>query len=286
MKRVGFEFQINYHSAAELLLYPRLAGQRRTRPTTRSTGRWPAPTTTRRSRATRRRRPGLRPRRLAELYIDQRRDDRRRATQRTARSRSTPEMDVADPDRGGGDSGLRLPGLRGRPRGRVREEPPVRARPRQVRRRPGQPGLAPGQRRRPTSSRRRSRSPTATRRPSRSTPSASSARSRVHWQVNSGAEQHGARRREWNGGERYGGDSDVYYHHMRGQVTGTKPGDDVKVWFTGRRQDVAVVHLHAGDDTGNQVLIMAAEDYTGAAARGHAGHRRRPELPRRTTRTR
>ena len=36
---------------------------------------------------------------------------------------------------------------------------------------------------------------------------------------------------EWNGGERYGSDGDFYYHVVQGQVTGTTPGDSVKVWF-------------------------------------------------------
>ena len=39
------------------------------------------------------------------------------------------------------------------------------------------------------------------------------------------------RRAEWNGGERYGDVGDFYYHVMQGAVTGTKPGDSVKVWF-------------------------------------------------------
>ena len=41
---------------------------------------------------------------------------------------------------------------------------------------------------------------------------------------------------EWNGGERFGGPGDVYYHIVRGQVTGTQPGNSVKVWFEGGGQ--------------------------------------------------
>ena len=42
------------------------------------------------------------------------------------------------------------------------------------------------------------------------------------------------RRREWQGGERYGG-AGVYFHRLRGEVSGTKAGDKVKVWFSRRR---------------------------------------------------
>ena len=35
---------------------------------------------------------------------------------------------------------------------------------------------------------------------------------------------------EWKGGERYGGEG-VYFHRLRGEVSGAKPGDNVKVWF-------------------------------------------------------
>ena len=37
---------------------------------------------------------------------------------------------------------------------------------------------------------------------------------------------------EWEGGSRYDPAS-VYYHQMRGVVTGTDPGDSVEVWFEG-----------------------------------------------------
>ena len=46
-----------------------------------------------------------------------------------------------------------------------------------------------------------------------------------------GVAVHTASTSEWNGGEHFGGPGDVYYHVMRGQVTGTSPGDQVKVWI-------------------------------------------------------
>ncbi|HET6686767.1 MAG TPA: M14 family zinc carboxypeptidase [Jiangellaceae bacterium] len=75
---------------------------------------------------------------------------------------------------------------------------------------------------------------------------------------------------EWEGGERYGETHDVYYGEFRGTIE-AQPGDEVEVWFTGANpgggQDAAVrtapftytVH----DDIGSDVLILAVEDTTG-----------------------
>ena len=54
----------------------------------------------------------------------------------------------------------------------------------------------------------------------------------VHYRINGGAEQTAATS-EWDGGEAYGERHDVYYHQLRGEVTGTDPGDEVEVWFEG-----------------------------------------------------
>ena len=50
---------------------------------------------------------------------------------------------------------------------------------------------------------------------------------------------------EWQGGERYGKDTGVYYHRLRGVVTGTKPGDQRPglVHRPGRQRQLAGVHL-------------------------------------------
>src|SRR3954464_12856332 len=53
----------------------------------------------------------------------------------------------------------------------------------------------------------------------------------VKYQVNGGATQTKSTS-EWEGGQRYGPGHQVYYHVMKGTVTGTKPGDKVKAWFT------------------------------------------------------
>jgi zinc carboxypeptidase len=80
-----------------------------------------------------------------------------------------------------------------------------------------------------------------------------------------GAPAQSAPTEEWNGGERYGGQTDVYYHVMKGQVTGTSPGDNVEVWFEGGGEKSASFTYHAAVESDNRVLIMAAEDYTGAS---------------------
>jgi hypothetical protein len=91
---------------------------------------------------------------------------------------------------------------------------------------------------------------------------------------------------EWNGGERYGGDTDVYYHILRGTVKGAKQGDSVQVWFeeangnwwNGRKGGRNAAHHGAkkgaksesftytvARKSSNKVLVVAAEDYTGAS---------------------
>ena len=71
--------------------------------------------------------------------------------------------------------------------------------------------------------------------------------------------------REWRGGERYGDTGDYWYHRMRGEVRGADPGDEVTVWFEsdkkGRRSDSFTYTV--ASDTRADVLILAAEDYTG-----------------------
>src|SRR5262245_2443823 len=69
---------------------------------------------------------------------------------------------------------------------------------------------------------------------------------------------------EWAGGSRYNPAS-VYYHQMRGVVTGTDPGDSVEVWFEGGGQRSDSFTYQAVSESGNRVLVVAAEDYTGAS---------------------
>ena len=74
--------------------------------------------------------------------------------------------------------------------------------------------------------------------------------------------------REWRGGEKYK-PAAVYYHEMRGVVRGTDPGDEVRVWFEGDegRRDYRSDSFtyEAVSDSNRDVLVVAAEDYTGAS---------------------
>ena len=83
---------------------------------------------------------------------------------------------------------------------------------------------------------------------------------------------------EWAGGERFGFENDDYYAEYRGTVRGTEPGDEVEVWFTAvakdgdgddarRGSDPKVESEHftysVASDSDTSVLILANEDYTG-----------------------
>jgi len=86
----------------------------------------------------------------------------------------------------------------------------------------------------------------------------------LHYQVNGGADQTKPAS-EWPGGERYGPGSGAYYHVVSGQVTGAAAGDNVKVWFTGGGQTSDSFTYNVQSDSGRRVLILSAEDYTGAS---------------------
>ena len=72
---------------------------------------------------------------------------------------------------------------------------------------------------------------------------------------------------EFTGGERYGGDNDRYYAEFRGTVTGASPGDQVEVWFSAKNGHRQVESEHftytLASDSGAEALIIANEDYTG-----------------------
>jgi hypothetical protein len=87
---------------------------------------------------------------------------------------------------------------------------------------------------------------------------------RMRYRINDGRARTSSTK-EWGGGERYGGDRGVYYHRLRGVVTGTRPGDEVEVWFEQADGNRGSAHFtyQAVKETDNPVLIMSAEDYTG-----------------------
>ncbi|HZA88309.1 MAG TPA: M14 family metallopeptidase, partial [Acidimicrobiales bacterium] len=85
----------------------------------------------------------------------------------------------------------------------------------------------------------------------------------LKYSINGGPAQ-SAPTSEWDGGSTYNPAS-VYYHQMRGTVTGTDPGDSVEVWFEGGGEISDSFTYDAVSETGHRVLVVAAEDYTGAS---------------------
>ena len=90
---------------------------------------------------------------------------------------------------------------------------------------------------------------------------------RLNYRVNGGRTQR-APVDEWEGGERYGDERDVYYAEYRGEVRGTRTGDSVEVWFTPRGRGGRTVESDhftytVAADAGADALIVANEDYTG-----------------------
>ena len=78
--------------------------------------------------------------------------------------------------------------------------------------------------------------------------------------------------RIWNGGEKYGRDNRLYYAEYRGVVTGARPGDSVRVSFgagergrDGRARQVRspAFTYEVASGVGADVLVIADEDYTG-----------------------
>ncbi|WP_079178833.1 M14 family metallopeptidase [Streptomyces humi] len=58
----------------------------------------------------------------------------------------------------------------------------------------------------------------------------------LRYRVN-GGRTHDASLRHWKGGETYGGDDDLYFDEYRAKVRDGAPGDKVEVWFTGRTRN-------------------------------------------------
>ncbi|MFF3766668.1 M14 family zinc carboxypeptidase [Streptomyces sp. NPDC001922] len=85
-----------------------------------------------------------------------------------------------------------------------------------------------------------------------------------------GGRTHTARLKAWKGGETYGGDDNIRFDQYRAKVTGARTGDKVTVWFTGRTRagkrtestpfTYAVAKRPAAD-----TLVIAEEGGTGAA---------------------
>jgi hypothetical protein len=89
---------------------------------------------------------------------------------------------------------------------------------------------------------------------------------KVHYRIDGGKEQT-APTSEWDGGETFGENYDVYYSLLRSEVTGTDPGDEVEVWFEAKKRGKTRASdsftYTAESESGAETLVVAAEDYTG-----------------------
>jgi hypothetical protein len=91
---------------------------------------------------------------------------------------------------------------------------------------------------------------------------------RLNYSINDSRRVETERVSEWTDGERYGDENNDYYAELRGNVRGADAGDRVTVWFTatkpgrGRVESTPFTYRVAGD-SGDDVLVIANEDYTG-----------------------
>ena len=88
----------------------------------------------------------------------------------------------------------------------------------------------------------------------------------LRYRINGGSEQT-APTSEAPDGERFGGNNayDLYYHYVRGEIPGITFGDSVEYWFTGGGDASAHATFEVVEDADADVLILAAEDRTGAS---------------------
>ena len=86
----------------------------------------------------------------------------------------------------------------------------------------------------------------------------------LKYRINGGA-VHSASTHQWGGGDRYDPGNSKYYRVMSGEVTGTDPGDRVQVWFEGGGERSDSFRYNAVSESGDRVLVLSAEDYTGAS---------------------
>ncbi|MFH9737728.1 M14 family zinc carboxypeptidase [Streptomyces roseolus] len=91
----------------------------------------------------------------------------------------------------------------------------------------------------------------------------------LHYRIN-GGRAHRAGVEAWEGGETYGGEDNLYYDQYRGEVRGARPGDSVEVWFTARGRDgrttaTTPFTYRVAERARGDVLVLAEEGGTDAA---------------------
>ncbi|WP_426363310.1 M14 family zinc carboxypeptidase [Streptomyces sp. E-08] len=85
-----------------------------------------------------------------------------------------------------------------------------------------------------------------------------------------GGRTHSEALEAWRGGETYGGDDNLYFDEYRSEVAGARPGDSVEVWFTartreGRATSSAPFTYKVAERPRGDVLVLADEGGTTAA---------------------
>ncbi|MFI5856892.1 M14 family zinc carboxypeptidase [Streptomyces parvulus] len=93
----------------------------------------------------------------------------------------------------------------------------------------------------------------------------------LKYRVNGGRTQD-VRLKPWRGGERYGGEDNLYFDEYRARVGRAAPGDRVEVWFTGEAKGgrpTASEHFtyKVAERPGADVLVVAEEGAKAAQAR-------------------
>ncbi|MEU8775316.1 M14 family zinc carboxypeptidase [Streptomyces sp. NPDC048606] len=95
----------------------------------------------------------------------------------------------------------------------------------------------------------------------------------LHFRVN-GGRTHTDELKAWKGGEVYGGEDNNWFDEYRAKVDGTRPGDRVEVWFTGRdRADRKVTGgnfaFTVAERPRADVLVIAEEGAKAVHAQGY-----------------
>lgn len=261
LRDVGFEFQVNYHSAAELLLYP-FGFQVQT--TAADDPIFRALSGTDADPAIKGVEPQVPndydPDTSSELYTTNG-ETTDHAYSRYDTLAWTPEMDVSDPDRGGGESVFEFQDSEEDLQAAFEKNIPFAL---DVAASAGDPANPVSHLDRTPADFEVERFPTSFGDPQ--TVEANVKRElgeiTLHFRIDGGPEQT-APTTEYAGGERYDETGDVYYHRVRGNVTGASAGDTVRVWFESRRKRSQAFNYAVRSDSEAPVLVLAAEDYTG-----------------------
>ncbi|MEV4685728.1 M14 family metallopeptidase [Streptomyces kurssanovii] len=92
----------------------------------------------------------------------------------------------------------------------------------------------------------------------------------LNYRIN-GGRTHDEELRPWKGGERFGGEDNLHFDEYRAEVEGAEPGDRVEVWFTGRTRSgerTASEHFTytVAERPRGDTLVIAEEGGTAAAA--------------------